>query len=216
MRPIEILMLVGPFALLLQPASSQFADIQIEINPDPDSPTPTVNITNLQTAAKNVGINTGILNMMPQTVDTQLQAELCGPGTYSQMSTGQFINTNQCVKCPNGTASAVSGASDPSTCVPCPTGAYSWQGASACIDCAANTFSVTPQAPNSSACIACPPNTNALPGSDAIEKCQCNTAFFLSDNILTVNALTYDTIATAIPFGDVAPINTPHVTCSLL
>ena len=207
MMPIFVML------LSLQFTHSQFADVQINILPSADAPTPVVNITNLENAATEQKLVGNFLNVLPQTVDTSLQAELCGPGTFSQMSTGQLLNTQQCVKCPNGTASPVSGASDPSTCAPCPIGTYSWSGAAVCINCAANTFSVTPQAPNANVCVACPPNTASLPGSSAIENCLCNTAYFLSDNILTVNDITYDSIAISMPFTNAASIDMAHVTC---
>ena len=198
--------------LLLALAANSHAQIavQVQILPDPTKPPVSLDPSALSAIAANQGI-AGFSGVLSQTVDTQLVAEQCPPGTYSALQTVNQVATQVCVSCPAGTASSVSGASDPSTCVACVTGAYALVGASACTDCPANTFSVTPQAPGPAACIACPRNTTSPARSDSVDKCVCNNGFFTSQNVLS--ALPYDAVPLSLPFVNAAPINYAHATC---
>ncbi len=181
--------------------------VEIEINANGDQP-PTLDLNTLN----QQGVN-GISGLVPGTVDTILVAEQCGQGTYSGIDeTGSQV----CVPCQAGTASAVSGASDPSTCIPCTTGAYAALQSSACSNCNANTFSVTPMAATAGACLTCPPHTTSNAVSDSVEDCVCNSGFFLSDNIISVaNSLTYDYIppgiSDSLQFKSAVSIDVVHV-----
>lgn len=187
--------------------------VNVQILPDPtklDAPPPVLDLNTLVSDGSKQGL-TGFQGVNSGTVDVQLYAQMCGPGTYSQPS-------GSCLPCPPGTASAASGASDPSTCIPCPTGAYAAAGSSVCTDCMPNTFSVVPLAPDISVCQACPPQSSSNAESDNVDQCVCNSGYFLSDNILSVsNGLTYDDvsqgIANTLAFSSLVSIDVPHVTC---
>lgn len=194
------------FLMCATHAAAQIA-VNVQILPDPTILPSPIDPTVLGSIAANQGV-TGFSGVISQTVDTQLVAELCTPGTYSAVvpGTGQV-----CLSCPAGTASPTSGASDPSACRSCPTGTYALTGASACTDCPVNTFSVTPMAATPAACLACPNNTTSPARSDSIDKCVCVNGFFNSQNLM--DATPYDAIPLALPFGNVASINSAHVTC---
>jgi len=189
--------------------------VDVQIASPNGQPPPTLSMQAINQAAASEKIQ-GVQGVSAPTVETQLSAEMCQPGTYSGNLVSGSVTIQTCISCPAGTASAARGASDPSTCAICPTGAYAATGSSVCTNCPANTFSVTPQAASSAVCIACPGNTTSVAGSDAIEKCLCNSTFFPSNNILSAaNGLTFDTVITTLAFIGAAAIDTPHVTCSL-
>jgi len=202
-------------ALLIIMAHSVNAQItvNVQIAPDPTNPSnppPVLNLDTLVSDGSKQGL-TGFQGVNAGTVDVQLYAQMCTPGTYSQPS-------GSCVPCPAGTASAANGASDPSTCIPCPTGAYASAGSSACTDCVPNTFSVVPLAPDITVCQSCPLYTASNAESDNVEQCVCNSGYFLSNNILSVsNGLTYDSVsqgvANTLAFSSLVSIDVPHVTC---
>ena len=187
--------------------------VNVQISPDPNNlnaPPPVLDLNTLVTGGNQQGL-TGFQGVSSGTVDVQLVAQMCGPGTYSQLS-------GSCLPCPAGTASAASGASDPSTCIPCPTGAYASAGSSVCVDCRPNTFSVVPLAPDITVCQACPVQSSSNAESDNVDQCVCNSGFFLSDNILSVsNGLTYDDVSQGISntlaFSSLVSIDVAHVTC---
>ena len=198
------------FIMLLLPslAYAQIAvDVQISANGLGQPPTLDLNNLNQQ------GVN-GISGVVPGTVDTILVAEQCGQGTFSgiEAETGSQV----CIPCPAGTASPVFGASDPSTCHPCSTGAYAALQSSACTNCNANTFSVTPMASSVGSCLACPPHTTSNSVSDSVEDCVCNPGYFLSDNVISIaNGLTYDYIppgiSDSLQFKSAVSIDVVHV-----
>lgn len=178
--------------------------VEVDIKPDPSKPTLVLD------PSQFAGVNS-FSGIMSQTVDTELVAEKCTPGTYSSTLIVDGINTQTCVPCAAGTASAVSGASDASTCVPCITGSFSFSGSSSCTDCPANTFSVTPQATGPTACLSCPANTTAPARSDNVDKCVCVNSYFPSTNLL--NAYPYDAVPIVLSLSGAASINYAHVTC---
>ena len=182
----------------------------MQILPDPTILPSPLDPSLLGSIATNQGV-TGYSGVVSQSVDTQLVAERCMPGTYSALQTTGQSTSQVCVSCPAGTASSVSGASDPSACTACPTGTYALTGASVCSDCPANTFSVTPLAGSPSVCMACPQNTTSPVRSDSIDKCVCVNGFFDSKNLM--DASPYDAVPLALPFTNVAPIDYAHVTC---
>ena len=156
------------------------------------------------------GVNS-FSGIMSQSTETDLVAEKCTPGTYSAALIVDGINTQVCTPCPAGTASAVSGAFDASTCVPCVTGSYSLAGSSSCSDCPANTFSVSLQATGPGSCIPCPANTTATARSDSVDKCVCVNGYFPSTNLL--DAYPYAAIPIVLSLVGASPINYAHVTC---
>ncbi|KAJ6248404.1 insulin-like growth factor binding protein [Anaeramoeba flamelloides] len=90
--------------------------------------------------------------------------DLCPEGTYSN-KTGAV----ECVKCRAGTYSNQRGQADNSTCLLCPPGSYSNEGATQCIPCGAGDYN-----PNngSASCEKCPPGTyNPVNGSLSISDC---------------------------------------------
>ena len=199
--------------VLMLAASSINAQITVNVQilpSDPSAPPPVLDLSTLVNSG-GAQVLTGFPGVNSGTVDVQLYAQMCTPGTYSQQS-------GSCIPCPAGTASSASGASDPSTCIPCPTGSYAAAGSSVCIDCVANTFSVIPLAPDITVCQACPPQTTSGVVSDNVDQCICNSGYFLSDNILSVsNGLTYDAVsqgvANTLAFISLVSIDVPHVTC---
>ena len=201
------------FLLLTMCSVNAQITVNVQISPDPNNlnaPPPVLDLNTLVSGGNQQGL-TGFQGVSSGTVDVQLVAQMCGPGTYSQLS-------GSCLQCPAGTASAASGASDPSTCIPCPTGAYASAGSSVCVDCRPNTFSVVPLAPDITVCQACPVQSSSNAESDNVDQCVCNSGFFLSDNILSVsNGLTYDAvsqgIANTLAFSSLVSIDVPHVTC---
>ena len=197
------------FMLLLTQCAAQIT-VDLQILPDPTILPSPIDPSLLGSIAANQGV-TGFSGVVSQSVDTQLVAELCAPGTYSAVQTTGQSTSQVCVSCPAGTASSVSGASDPSACTACPTGTYALTGASVCTNCPANTFSVTALAGSPSVCLACPQNTTSPARSDSIDKCVCVNGFFTSNNLM--DAIPYDAIPLALPFVNVAPINYAHVTC---
>lgn len=192
--------------LFIAHAAAQIA-VNVQILPDPTILPSPIDPSVLGSIAANQGV-TGFSGVISQTIDTQLVAELCQPGTYSALVPGAG---QTCVACPAGTASPASGASDPSACRACPIGAYALTGASACTDCPANTFSVTSRAGSRDVCLACPSNTTSPARSDSIDKCVCVNGFFQSQNLMA--AIPYDAVPLALPFGNVLPVNRAHVTC---
>ena len=188
-------------------ATTVSGDIQVQWSIIPPPNSSTVDLSNLGQAAAAQGA-TGIVNVI-QSVDTQLTAEQCQPGTYSQRTS--TTSPQQCIACPAGTFSAAVGASDPSTCVPCVTGAYSAARSSACTDCVADTFSVTRRAADSSVCLQCPPDATSPSRSSSVEMCICDQGNFLSDNIM--KAFPYDAIPIDMSLSGIASIDVPHVTC---
>ena len=190
-------------ALLL--TSTVTADIYVDwkIVPPPNSNT--VNLDNLGQAAAAQGA-TGIVSVDKNVVE-KLTAEMCQPGTYSQI-----IGTDQlCIPCPAGTASPAYGASDPSTCLPCATGAYSRAQASVCTDCVADTFSVTLKATVPDVCLQCPPESTSPSRSSSVEMCICDEGTFLSENVM--RAFPYDAVPVEMSLLGVTGIDIPHVTC---
>lgn len=183
------------------------ADIQVEWSIIPPPNSSTIDLSNLAQAAAAQGA-TGILNVI-QSVDTQLTAEQCQPGTYSQRTS--TTSPQQCVACPAGTFSAAVGASDPSTCIPCAVGAYSAESSSACTDCVADTFSVTRRAADSSVCLQCPPDATSPSRSSSVEMCICDQGNFLSDNVM--KAFPYDAIPIDMSLVGIGSMDVPHVTC---
>jgi hypothetical protein len=205
-------MMLVLLALTLHSINAQIT-VDVQILPDPNninSPPPVLNLDTLVSNGGSQGL-TGFQGVNAGTVDVQLYAQMCAPGTYSQLS-------GACIPCPAGTASATNGASDPSTCIPCPTGAYASAGSSVCTDCRPNTFSVVPLAPDITVCQTCPIYTSSNAESDNVDQCVCNSGYFLSDNILSVsNGLTYDAvsqgIANTLAFSSLVSIDVAHVTC---
>lgn len=183
------------------------AQIQVDWSIIPPPNNPTIDLSNLSQEAANQGA-TGIVNVV-KTEETQLSAEQCQPGTYSQKSSASAAQT--CVPCPAGTASPVVGASDPSTCIPCVTGAWSYAKSSACTDCVADTFSVTVRATAPGVCLQCPPDATSPVRSSNVDMCICDPGNFLSENVM--RAFPYDAVPVEMSLVGVTGIDIPHVTC---
>ena len=183
------------------------AQIQVDWTIVPPANQNTVDLSNLGQAAANQGA-TGLVSV-DKTVDTQLTAEMCQPGTYSKKTSADAAQI--CVPCPAGTASAARGASDPSTCIPCATGTWSAEKSSACTDCGTNTFSITAQGTAPDVCMQCPPSTTSPVRSSSVDMYTCDDGTFLTDNI--IRHFPYDSVPVEMSLVGVAAINTPHVTC---
>ena len=201
MHPMAILLLMCSVATLTT------AQIQVDWSIVPPPNQNTVDLSNLGQEAANQGA-TGLVSV-DKTVETQLTASLCQPGTYSKKTSDTAAQI--CVPCPAGTASVTVGASDPSTCIPCVTGAWSQGGASACTNCIDDTFSVTVRASTPDVCMQCPPDSTSPAKSSSIDMCTCDDGYWFSDNIMKV--VTYDSVSIDISLAGVTAIDTPHVTC---
>jgi hypothetical protein len=193
--------------LMCSVATLTTAQIQVDWSIVPPPNQNTVDLSNLGQEAANQGA-TGLVSV-DKTVETQLTANMCQPGTYSKKTSATAAQI--CVPCPAGTASKALGASDPSTCIPCVTGAWSHEGSSACTDCISDTFSVTVRASTPDVCMQCPPASTSPAQSSSVDMCTCDDGNFFSDNIMKV--LPYDSVSIDISLAGVAALDTPHVTC---
>jgi len=183
------------------------AQIQVDWSIQPTSGQTIGDLSNLGQEAAAQGA-TGIVSVV-KTDETQLTAQQCQPGTYSQKTSATAAQT--CVPCPAGTASTAVGASDPSTCIPCTTGAWSYASSSVCTDCVADTFSVTVRATAPNACLQCPPDATSPTRSSNVDMCICDPGNFLSDNVM--RAFPYDAVPVEMSLMGVTGIDIPHVTC---
>lgn len=194
--------------LLFHSAAAQLQiDVQIA---NPSGGTITLDPNALNSQASSQGVAGAFVNVQTDTV-TQLVAQQCQPGTFSQTTTVNGVTTQTCVNCAAGTASTAIGASDASTCVPCTTGAFAIERSSVCTDCAANTFSVTPAGPSPSVCLQCPPYTTSPVHSNSVDNCICNAGYFQSDNVL--KAFPYAAVPISLGFEGAAGIDFSHVLC---
>lgn len=103
---------------------------------------------------------------------------------------------SNCIKCPNGTFSAFSGANSSLTCSDCPIGSYSNQiGRDSCILCPANTYSTSTKSIN---CQPCPSS----------KICSLGTIYPLSVSIAAQSQLKDDPFFSTANKGSAASSNT--------
>jgi hypothetical protein len=193
MKPIHNLLVV--FLLALIHPSVQQINVNVEIDTVNGTATLTDNLSpELQQANLTQGYVTSVTNK-------ELIVERCPTGTFSDNA--------ECVNCPSGTASPVTGASNDMTCAACSAGTFAATKSSACTNCQPNTFSTTYKASSSAQCLSCPQSTTSNTGSDNVRSCVCDNGLFVSNNL----APAFDGVTLSLGFEGATGVNLAHVVC---